>query len=74
MSKVTYIKISTGKPVEFTKEAWEAIKGTPKEKSYKAVEAKKLPPPEILELEGTDTQKAEAKASKRKLEQNKAAK
>lgn len=74
MEKVKVIRISTGKQVEFTKEAWAAIKGTPKEKSYKAVEAKKLPPPELLELEGTDTQKEETKASKRKLEQNKASK
>lgn len=74
MSKVTYIKISTGKPVEFTKEAWAAIKGTPKEKSYKPLEAKKAAPPELSELDGVDSPKQQTKASKGKLEQNKAAK
>lgn len=74
MAKVTMLKISTGKPVEFTKEAWAAIKGTPKEKIYKAVEAKRTPPPEVLELSDTDAPEQETKASKRKLEQNKATK
>lgn len=53
MSMVRVIYIPTGKPKEFTQEAWKALKDSSRGKDYKLApeKAKIAPPPELKELE-----------------------
>lgn len=68
---IKVIKLSTGKEVEFTNEAWAAIQGTTREKNYRAKQAANKPLPELKELNEVNTPVEENKPLNRKSGKNK---
>lgn len=68
---IKVIKLSTGKEVEFTNEAWAAIQGTPREKNYIVKIAANKPLPELKELNEVNTPVEENKPLNRKSGKNK---
>lgn len=68
---IKVIKLSTGKVLEFTNEAWAAIQGTPRERNYRAVIAANKPLPELKELNEVNTPVEENKPLKPKSGKNK---
>lgn len=71
MELISLIDKRNGKQVDFTPDAWKAIKDTVKEKNYQPIRTNIEPPPEVLAMNGTDVSPEVKVVSKGRSKQNK---